>query len=336
MAALFGEAVLFQLLVFDGIAFLGALAGIEEEDDADKDDDGQQSEHQHENAFFDFDGEGGAGVEDLTSSFDDFFGDHGWRDAKFALWLGNDFQFALENAAGKGGEFGEGGGAEVDDGAVDVGAAVVDADVDGFAVGEVGDADYGVERKGFVGGGEVGGGEGFAVGGALAIKTAAVVGGAAEFGVSCHGFYGAINQHGEVAAVEIFGRVEVAVAVFDDEGFFVGDAGVRPKPVAGGNVVEIVGEIGLERDAALEDYHFQGFDFVNGLCGFEGFVGVAGDDAILVGEADKTVIPGLGVDVGEGAVEFVEGVGVGAGFLTGDGSFGGGELVEFDGADQDF
>ena len=75
-----------------------------------------------------------------------------------------------------------GGVGEVEDAIVGCGEAVVDGDADGFAVAEIGDAEFGAAAEGGVGGGEFGGGIEVAAGGFVSFERRAVEGGVAALG----------------------------------------------------------------------------------------------------------------------------------------------------------
>ena len=94
----------------------------------------------------------------------------------------------LEHALAQIGDRGEGGPGQVEAAAVDVGAAIVDADNDGFAVGRVGHPYQGVERKRLVSGRERVGVEGFAVRGALRLVVVGRAATALEVTGFCRGW----------------------------------------------------------------------------------------------------------------------------------------------------
>lgn len=81
------------------------------------------------------------------------------------------------NAGAQDAEFGGGGAGQVDDAAGCKGATVIDANHDGAAAAQIGDADDGAERKRLVRGGQLGVVEGLAGGGLVTLEDVAVPGG---------------------------------------------------------------------------------------------------------------------------------------------------------------
>jgi len=96
--------------------------------------------------------------------------------------FGEDFHFYWDDTGSHHVDFFCGGEAQVEDSTFCVGAAVVDSDDDIFPVFQVCDADFRVEREGFVGGGHIVDFVDFPVGGFSSDPSSVVERGFARFG----------------------------------------------------------------------------------------------------------------------------------------------------------
>jgi len=97
---------------------------------------------------------------------------------------GDDFQTNLADAGSEQLDLTRGGFGKIDDTTIDERAAVDDANVDGFVVGEIGDVEPSIERHDAMGSDEGFHVVGFAVGGFAAVIRNAVPTGNALFGIA--------------------------------------------------------------------------------------------------------------------------------------------------------